>query len=212
MPVRIDVTQEQSVLDALARAERNFGKLHIACNNAGVPMHGTRLIDVPPGDWEFVIGVNIWGIIHGIRHFVPAILKHGEEGHIVNTASVAGFQNRRGTNQGPYSMSKFAALSLSEALEHELEGTNVASRCCAQVRSPRISRAAPETVPTTWAGRKSVPIKKRYWLNASPRRVLIRRRWANTWWTRSVRRRSMPLSAPFPPMSSRPATVASRML
>jgi NAD(P)-dependent dehydrogenase (short-subunit alcohol dehydrogenase family) len=125
MPVRIDVTQEQSVLDALAEAERNFGKLHIACNNAGVPMHGTKLIDVPPQDWEFVIGVNIWGIIHGIRHFVPAILKHGEEGHVVNTASVAGFQNRQGTDQGPYSMSKYAALSLSEALEHELEGTDV---------------------------------------------------------------------------------------
>ena len=125
MPVRIDVTQEQSVLDALAEAEQKFGKLHIACNNAGVPMHGTGLVDVPPGDWEFVMGVNIWGIIHGIRHFVPAILKHGEEGHVVNTASVAGFQNRRGTNQGPYSMSKYAVLSLSEALEHELEGTNV---------------------------------------------------------------------------------------
>src|SRR5215831_6799322 len=53
LPLRIDVTQEQSVLDALAEAERNFGKLHIACNNAGVPMHGTRLIDVPPEDWEF---------------------------------------------------------------------------------------------------------------------------------------------------------------
>ena len=125
MPVQIDVTQEQSVVDALAEAERNFGNLHIACNNAGVPMHGTGLIDVPPGDWEFVTGVNIWGIIYGIRHFVPAILKHGEEGHIVNTASVAGFQNRRGTNQGPYSMSKYAAVSLSEGLEHELEGTNV---------------------------------------------------------------------------------------
>jgi NAD(P)-dependent dehydrogenase (short-subunit alcohol dehydrogenase family) len=125
MPVRIDVTQERSVIDALAEAERNFGKLHIACNNAGVPMHGTRMVDVPPTDWEFVIGVNIWGIIHGIRHFVPAILRHGEEGHVVNTASVAGFQNRRGTDQAPYSMSKYAALSLSEALEHELEGTNV---------------------------------------------------------------------------------------
>jgi NAD(P)-dependent dehydrogenase (short-subunit alcohol dehydrogenase family) len=125
MPVRIDVTQEQSVLDALAEAERNFGKLHIACNNAGVPMHGTRLTDVPRSDWEFVIGVNIWGVIHGIRHFVPAILKHGEEGHIVNTASVAGFQNRRGTDQGPYSMSKYAVVSLSEALEHELGGSNV---------------------------------------------------------------------------------------
>jgi len=125
MPVRIDVTREQSVLDALTETERKFGKLHIACNNAGVPMHGARMVDVPPGDWEFVIGVNIWGIIHGIRHFVLAILRHGEEGHVVNTASVAGFQNRRGTDQGPYSMSKYAALSLSEALEHELEGTNV---------------------------------------------------------------------------------------
>lgn len=125
LPVQLDVTQEQSVLDALAEAEDHFGKLHIACNNAGVPMHGTGLTDVPPGDWEFVARVNIWGIIYGIRHFVPAILKHGEDGHIVNTASVAGFQNRRGTNQGPYSMSKYAALSLSEALEHELEGSNV---------------------------------------------------------------------------------------
>src|SRR5437868_2223279 len=125
LPVRIDVSQAQSVIDALAEAERCFGKLHIACNNAGVPMHGTPLVDVPRGDWEFVIGVNIWGVIHGIRHFLPAILRHGEEGHVVNTASVAGFQNRRGTNQGPYSMSKYAVLSLSEALEHELEGTSV---------------------------------------------------------------------------------------
>jgi NAD(P)-dependent dehydrogenase (short-subunit alcohol dehydrogenase family) len=125
MPVQIDVTLEQSVIDALAEAERAFGKLHIACNNAGVPMHGTRLTDVPHRDWAFVMGVNVWGIIHGIRHFVPAILKHGQEGHVVNAASVAAFQNRRGTNQGPYSMTKYAALSLSEALEHELEGTNV---------------------------------------------------------------------------------------
>jgi NAD(P)-dependent dehydrogenase (short-subunit alcohol dehydrogenase family) len=143
MPVRIDVTQEQSVLDALAEVERNFGKLHIACNNAGVPMHGSRLIDVPSSDWEFVIGVNIWGIIHGIRHFLPAILKHGEEGHIVNTASVAGFQNRPGTNQGPYSMSKYAALSLSEALEHELEGTNVGvSVLCPGPINTNIARGA----------------------------------------------------------------------
>jgi NAD(P)-dependent dehydrogenase (short-subunit alcohol dehydrogenase family) len=143
MPVRIDVTQEQSVLDALAEAERAFGKLHIACNNAGVPMHGTRLVDVPPSDWEFVIGVNIWGIIHGIRHFVPAILKHGEAGHVVNTASVAGFQNRRGTDQGPYSMSKYAALSLSEALEHELEGTNVGvSVLCPGPIATNIARGA----------------------------------------------------------------------
>jgi NAD(P)-dependent dehydrogenase (short-subunit alcohol dehydrogenase family) len=143
MPVRIDVTQEQSVLDALERAEREFGKLHIACNNAGVPMHGTRMADVSPRDWEFVIGVNMWGVIHGIRHFVPAILKHGEEGHVVNTASVAGFQNRRGTNQGPYSMTKYAVLSLSEGLELELEGTNVGvSVLCPGPIATNIARGA----------------------------------------------------------------------
>ena len=143
MPVRIDVTQEQSVIDALAEAERNFGKLHIACNNAGVPMHGVRMTDVPPEDWEFVLGVNVWGIIHGIRHFVPAILRHGEEGHIVNTASVAGFQNRRGTDQAPYSMTKYAALSLSEALEHELEGTNIGvSVLCPGPINTNIARGA----------------------------------------------------------------------
>ncbi|MBV9827306.1 MAG: SDR family NAD(P)-dependent oxidoreductase [Alphaproteobacteria bacterium] len=143
MPVRIDVTQEQTVVDALAEAERNFGKLHIACNNAGVPMHGTRLVDVPPEDWAFVIGVNMWGIIHGIRHFVPAILKHGEEGHVVNTASVAGFQNRRGTDQGPYSMSKYAALSLTEALEHELADTRIGvSVLCPGPINTNIARGA----------------------------------------------------------------------
>src|SRR5207247_2982977 len=57
MPVRIDVTLEPSIIDALSEAEKNFGKLHIACNNAGVPMHGTPLVDVPQGDWHFVMGV-----------------------------------------------------------------------------------------------------------------------------------------------------------
>ena len=143
MPVRVDVTLEQSVIDTLAEAERAFGKLHIACNNAGVPMHGTKLVDVPPADWQFVMAVNVWGIIHGIRHFVPAILKHGEEGHVVNTASVAGFQNRRGTDQGPYSMSKYAALSLSEALEHELDGTNIGvSVLCPGPINTNIARGA----------------------------------------------------------------------
>src|SRR5260370_36163940 len=75
MPVRIDVTLEQSVVGTLAEAERAFGKLHIACNNAGVPMHGTRLVDVPPGDWEFVMRDNIEGLVHAIRHFVPRNLQ-----------------------------------------------------------------------------------------------------------------------------------------
>ena len=123
-----------------------------------------------------MIGVKIWGIIHGIRHFVPAILRHGEEGHIVNTASVASFQNRRGTNQGPYSMSKYAALSLSEALEHELEGTNVGvTVLCPGRIDTNIARGA-RTARTTWAGRRYARLTKRCWLNVSPRPVLIGRR------------------------------------
>ena len=204
------MTQEQSVLDALAEAQRNFGKLHIACNNAGVPMHGTRMIDVPPSDWAFVIGVNIWGIIHGIRHFVPAILSHGEEGHIVNTASVAGFQNRRGTNQGPYSMSKYAALSLSEALEHELEGTNVGvSVLCPGPIATNIARGArnrPDHMggPQVRANEEAVLAERLAATGLDPKR------WENAWWMRSAAKRSMPLSVPCPPMLSRPATVASR--
>jgi NAD(P)-dependent dehydrogenase (short-subunit alcohol dehydrogenase family) len=68
-PVRVDVTIEQSVVDALTEAERAFGKLHVACNNPGAPMHGTRLTDAPLGDWAFAVEVKVWGIIHGIRHF-----------------------------------------------------------------------------------------------------------------------------------------------
>src|SRR4030095_1236516 len=66
LPARIAVTQEQSLIHALADAERRFGKLHIACNNAGVPMHGTRLTDVSAGDWAFVGGVYVWGGLPGI--------------------------------------------------------------------------------------------------------------------------------------------------
>jgi NAD(P)-dependent dehydrogenase (short-subunit alcohol dehydrogenase family) len=211
MPVRIDVTQEQSVLDALTEAERNFGKLHIACNNAGVPMHGTRMVDVPPGDWEFVIGVNIWGIIHGIRHFVPAILRHGEEGHVVNTASVAGFQNRRGTNRGPYSMSKYAALSLSKALEHELEGTNVGVSvlCPGPVNTniPRGARNRPDHMggPQIRANEEAVLAERLATTGVDPKKVGER-----VVPTRSVRRRFMPLSAPFPPTSSGLGIAASR--
>jgi short-subunit dehydrogenase len=86
----------------------------------------------------------------------------GEEGHVVNTASVAGFQNRRGTNQGAYSMSKYAALSLSEALEHELEGTNVgATVLCPGPINTNIARGT-RNRPDIWADRKSARVTRRY--------------------------------------------------
>ncbi|MBV9756171.1 MAG: SDR family NAD(P)-dependent oxidoreductase, partial [Alphaproteobacteria bacterium] len=116
-------------------------------------------------------------MIHGIRHFLPAILKHGEAGHIVNTASVAGFQNRRGTDQGPYSMSKYAVVRCPRRWSTNWKAPMSASRCCVRVRSTRISPAAPVIGRSTWAGRSCAPTTKRCWPNASPPRVSIRRWW-----------------------------------
>jgi len=210
MPVRIDVTTEQSVIDALAEAERNFGKLHIACNNAGVPMHGVKMIDVPRSDWDFVIGVNVWGVIHGIRHFVPAILRHGEEGHIVNTASVAGVQNRRGTNQAPYSMSKYAVLSLSEALEHELEGSNIGvSVLCPGPINTNIARGA-RNRPDHMGGPQTRPTDETVLAERLATTGLARSGSASALSTRSAPRHSMPLSARCRRASSRRATAGSK--
>jgi len=113
-------------VEALGRAaEAAFGKIHIAVNNAGVAFHGTPLAQIGMRDWEWVIGVNIYGVIHGIRTFVPLIQRHGEGGHIVNTASTAGFRVTPDLHHGAYAMTKHAVVALSEALRHELEATGV---------------------------------------------------------------------------------------
>jgi len=83
--VTVDVSDPGSVAAAGAAADQAFGKLHIAVNNAGVAMHGTPLEQVTPEEWAWVIGVNVMGVINGIRTFVPMIRRHGEGGHVVNT-------------------------------------------------------------------------------------------------------------------------------
>jgi NAD(P)-dependent dehydrogenase (short-subunit alcohol dehydrogenase family) len=123
--VTIDVSDPASVEAAAQAAIQHFGALHIAVNNAGVAMHGTPLENVTLEEWEWVIGVNVKGVIHGIRSFVPLIRAHGESGHVVNTGSVSSLFVREGRNQGAYAMTKYAVLALSEALEQELAGTPI---------------------------------------------------------------------------------------
>jgi NAD(P)-dependent dehydrogenase (short-subunit alcohol dehydrogenase family) len=123
--VTIDVSDPASVEAAAQAAIRNFGALHIAVNNAGVAMHGTPLESVTLQEWEWVIGVNMKGVINGIRSFVPLIRAHGEPGHVVNTGSVSSLFVREGRNQGAYAMTKYAVLALSEALEQELRNTRI---------------------------------------------------------------------------------------
>jgi NAD(P)-dependent dehydrogenase (short-subunit alcohol dehydrogenase family) len=111
-----DVTDPDQV-EALARAaEQKFGAIHIACNNAGVGAGGLSW-EAPLETWQWVIGVNLWGVIHGIRSFVPRIIEQ-RAGHVVNTASVAGLV--AAPFMGPYNASKHAVVALSETLHHEL--------------------------------------------------------------------------------------------
>jgi NAD(P)-dependent dehydrogenase (short-subunit alcohol dehydrogenase family) len=120
-----DVSDPASVAAAAHTVESTFGKLHVAVNNAGVPMHGKPIEQVSVEEWQRVLGVNVMGVINGIRCFVPMIRSHGEGGHVVNTASISGFFIRNGRNQGAYSMSKYAVVALSEALEQETEDANI---------------------------------------------------------------------------------------
>ena len=115
-----DVTSEADV-DALAdHVFDTWGQVDILVNNAGVFVGGV-LWERPAADLEFVLGVNVWGILHGIRAFVPRMIAQGTEGHIVNTCSIAG--HLPGPFGGPYTISKFAALAATESLAHDLAVT-----------------------------------------------------------------------------------------
>lgn len=121
--VLTDVSDASAVEHLAERTLAEFGAVHVVCNNAGVSAGG-RATDVRLDSWHWVLGVNLWGVIHGVRTFLPLLLDQ-DEGHIVNTASSAGLG---GTGvMGPYGTSKFAVLGLSESLFHELSalGTQV---------------------------------------------------------------------------------------
>jgi NAD(P)-dependent dehydrogenase (short-subunit alcohol dehydrogenase family) len=120
-----DVSDATRVEATAAAIEDRFGPVHIVCNNAGVSMLGVRLDEIPRSDWDWVIDVNINGVINGIRAFVPRMRRHGEDAHIVNTASIAGLQVNPNFRTGAYAMTKYAVVALSEALEQELAGSRI---------------------------------------------------------------------------------------
>ncbi len=117
LAVPTDVSKAEQV-DALARRALDaFGAVHVVCNNAGV-FTGGATWEQSLGDWQWVLGVNLWGVVHGVRTFVPILLEQGAEGHVVNTASGAGLVSLPGS--APYNVSKHAVVTLSETLHHEL--------------------------------------------------------------------------------------------
>jgi NAD(P)-dependent dehydrogenase (short-subunit alcohol dehydrogenase family) len=108
-----DAAQVQALADA---AVARFGAIHIACNNAGVGAGGLSW-EAPLSTWEWVLGVNLWGVIHGLRAFVPILMQQAQ-GYVVNTASIAGLV--AGPFMAPYNASKHAVVALSETLYHEM--------------------------------------------------------------------------------------------
>jgi NAD(P)-dependent dehydrogenase (short-subunit alcohol dehydrogenase family) len=108
-----DVTDPVSVEMAAKASYDAFGNIHVVCNNAGVGA-GSGIDDISLENWRWVLDVNLMGVLHGIRTFLPHIRAHGEGGHIVNTASMAGLNSGMGFSA--YSASKFAVVNMSEGL------------------------------------------------------------------------------------------------
>jgi NAD(P)-dependent dehydrogenase (short-subunit alcohol dehydrogenase family) len=132
--VSCDVADPISVERAAKASFEVFGNVHVVCNNAGVAAGG-GIDNISLDNWRWVLDVNLMGVLHGIRTFLPHIRAHGEGGHIVNTASMAGMNS--GIGFSPYSASKFAVVSMSEGLAVQLKplGIGVSVLCPSFVRT-----------------------------------------------------------------------------
>jgi NAD(P)-dependent dehydrogenase (short-subunit alcohol dehydrogenase family) len=120
LPVRVDVSRPEDVERLAGETYAAFGAAHVVCNNAGVAVLGA-VHEHSLADWQWVIGVNLWGVIHGVRAFLPRMLAGGDEGHIVNTASMAGLTTA--PFMSVYDVTKHGVVALSESMYKELEAT-----------------------------------------------------------------------------------------
>ena len=113
-----DVSDAGQVEQLAARAADAFGTVHVLCNNAGVLLPNRPIWTNDLDDWKWLMGVNLWGVVHGVRAFLPAMIAGGEEGHVVNTASAAGLFPIPGI--APYCAAKHAVTALTEVLDQDL--------------------------------------------------------------------------------------------
>ena len=124
-----DVSQLAQVEALRDRTLEQYGKVHILCNNAGVVSHGaTAIWDSSMRDWEWVLGVNLWGVINGVNTFLPIMIEQDEAGHVVNNSSVHGVTTGAG-DVGPYSVSKVGVTRITEALYYDLAHINSKLKC-----------------------------------------------------------------------------------
>jgi NAD(P)-dependent dehydrogenase (short-subunit alcohol dehydrogenase family) len=120
-----DVARPEAVDELAAAALEAYGKVHVVCNNAGVLNSASSLWEASLRDWQWMFGVNVWGVINGIRTFTPILLDQDEEGWIINTASMAG----TGPASSIYSITKHTVVAMSEALYFQLQARSAKVRC-----------------------------------------------------------------------------------
>ena len=132
--IACDVADPDQVERAAQATFSAFGKVHVLCNNAGVAAGG-GIDQISVDNWRWVVDVNLMGVVYGVRSFLPHIRSHGEGGHIVNTASMAGMINGMGFS--PYAATKFAVVAMSEGLRMQLQplGIGVSVLCPHYVRT-----------------------------------------------------------------------------
>jgi len=138
----IDVARPDHVERLARETYATFGAAHVVCNNAGVAVIGA-VHEHTLSDWQWVINVNLWGVIHGVRAFVPRMLAGGDEGHIVNTASMAGLTTA--PFMAVYDVTKHGVVALSESMYKEFAATGVpigVSVVCPGLINTNIMRSA----------------------------------------------------------------------
>ncbi|MFP6837406.1 MAG: SDR family NAD(P)-dependent oxidoreductase [Pseudomonadales bacterium] len=122
LTLKVDVTDRAAMEQAAQATEEAFGKVHVLCNNAGVAVGGS-IVDMTYEDWDWVMKVNLDGVINGLQTFVNRIRAHGEGGHIINTASIAGHMAIPALSV--YNTTKFAVVGMSEAIRQDLAAHNI---------------------------------------------------------------------------------------
>ena len=126
--IKVDVADRDSVFAAAKATIDTFGKVHVLCNNAGIGVSG-KSEKCAMENWEWVMDVNVWGVIYGLQAFVPLIESHGEGGHVMSTASMAGMVSFR--YMGPYNATKFAVVTIMETMmeEHRKDNLGISVLC-----------------------------------------------------------------------------------
>ena len=156
--LKVDVSQAEQVEAFRDHALARLGAIHVVCNNAGVSPLGAAWENTP-ADWQWILGVNLWGVINGVRAFTPYLIAQNE-GHIVNTASVSGLISPPGS--GAYNATKHAVVALSESLHHDLRerssAVGVSVLCPAYVPTGIVDseRSRPKELPASEKSRETL--------------------------------------------------------